>query len=207
MGLSYTNHLIDTSITGFYTQFKDKLQNITLCRTDYPSNGYDPDLHDQCLAPNGKRFNFIQTNQNIDTAELKGLEIAAKVQALETLTLSGSYTWSRTKQTSGVNKGAPLNRIPEHLIKMSADWQLTPKANAWAKVSYRGKETSLSRGGAPDTEYDAYTLLDIGGAYKINRDLSVFAGIYNVTNKDVNDHAHGRDLEGRRYFMGINVDF
>ncbi|HIW07028.1 MAG TPA: TonB-dependent receptor, partial [Candidatus Ignatzschineria merdigallinarum] len=57
------------------------------------------------------------------------------------------------------------------------------------------------------TEYDSYTLLDIGGSYKINRDVSVFGGIYNVTNKDVNDKNHGRDLEGRRYFMGINVDF
>ena len=206
IGLSYSNDMIDTSVTGFYTKFKDKLQNITLCRTEYTGD-YDPDIHDQCLAPNGTKFNFIQTNQNIDTAELKGLEIAAKIRPIETLTLSGSYTWNKTKQTSGANKGVPLNRIPEHLVKVSADWQFTPQANAWAKVSYRGKETSLSRGGARGTEYDSYTLLDIGGTYKVNRDVSLFGGIYNVTNKDVNDQNHGRDLEGRRYFVGINVDF
>ncbi|UNM95360.1 TonB-dependent receptor [Ignatzschineria rhizosphaerae] len=206
LGLSYSNEMVDTSVTGFYTKFKDKLQNVTTCRTDY-TGAYDPDIHDQCLAPNGNKFNFIQTNENIDTAELKGIEIAARVRPIETLTFSGSYTWNKTKQTSGPNKGVPLNRIPEHLVKVSADWQFTPKANAWAKVSFRGKETSLSRGGARGDEYDSYTLLDIGGSYKINRDVSLFGGVYNVTNKDVNDQNHGRDLEGRRYFMGINVDF
>lgn len=207
VGLSYSNDIVDTSITGFYTKFKDKLQNIELCRSPAYTGKYDSNTHDKCIAPNGQKYYFIQTNQNIDTAELKGIEIAAKITPLEVLSFTGSYTWNKTKQTSGVNKGAPLNRIPEHLLKVSADWQFTPKANAWAKVSFRGKETQLSRGGAAGTEYDSYTLLDIGGSYKINRDVSVFGGIYNVTNKDVNDKNHGRDLEGRRYFMGINVDF
>ena len=207
VGLSYSNDMVDTSITGFYTKFKDKLQNIELCRSPDYTGKYDSSEHDKCTAPNGQKYYFIQTNQNIDTAELKGIEIAAKITPIETLSFTGSYTWNKTKQTSGVNKGAPLNRIPEHLVKVSADWQFTPKANAWAKVSFRGKETQLSRGGAAGTEYDSYTLLDIGGSYKINRDVSVFGGIYNVTNKDVNDKNHGRDLEGRRYFMGINVDF
>ena len=207
VGLSYSNDMVDTSITGFYTKFKDKLQNIELCRSPDYTGKYDSSEHDKCIAPNGQKYYFIQTNQNIDTAELKGIEIAAKITPIETLSFTGSYTWNKTKQTSGVNKGAPLNRIPEHLVKVSADWQFTPKANAWAKVSFRGKETQLSRGGAAGTEYDSYTLLDIGGSYKINRDVSVFGGVYNVTNKDVNDKNHGRDLEGRRYFMGINVDF
>lgn len=206
VGLSYTNDIVDTSITGFYTKFKDKLQNIEVCRSPEYSGKYDSSIHDKCIA-NGQKFYFVQTNENIDTAELKGIEIAAKISPLEVLSFTGSYTWNKTKQTSGANKGVPLNRIPEHLVKVSADWQFTPKANVWTKVSFRGKETSLSRGGARGTEYDSYTLLDIGGSYKINRDVSVFGGIYNVTNKDVNDKNHGRDLEGRRYFMGINVDF
>ncbi|HIW06928.1 MAG TPA: TonB-dependent receptor, partial [Candidatus Ignatzschineria merdigallinarum] len=192
VGLSYSNDMVDTSITGFYTKFKDKLQNIELCRSPDYTGKYDSSEHDKCTAPNGQKYYFIQTNQNIDTAELKGIEIAAKITPIETLSFTGSYTWNKTKQTSGVNKGAPLNRIPEHLVKVSADWQFTPKANAWAKVSFRGKETQLSRGGAAGTEYDSYTLLDIGGSYKINRDVSVFGGIYNVTNKDVNDKNHGR---------------
>ncbi len=207
MGLSYSNDIVDSSVTGFYTKFKDKLQNIELCRSPEFTGSYDSTLHDQCLAPNGQKYYFIQTNQNIDTAELKGIEIAARVRPIDTLTFTGSYTWNKTKQTSGVNKGDPLNRIPEHLLKVSADWQFTPKANVWAKVSFRGKETQLSRGGAAGKEYQSYTLLDIGGAYQMNRDVSLFGGIYNVTNKNINDEKYGRDLEGRRYFVGINVDF
>lgn len=208
MGLGYTfGDTLDANITGFYTKFKDKLQNIELCRSDAFTGKYDETEHDQCSAPNGNKFYFIQTNQNIDTADLKGIEVAAKWNPLDALTLTGSYTWNKTKQTSGANKGAPLNRIPEHLFKIHADWQFTPQANVWAKVSYRGKETQLSRGGAAGTEYASYTMLDLGTSYKFSRDVSVYGGVYNVTNKKITDEKYGRDLDGRRYWIGVNVDF
>lgn len=208
LGLSYAlDETLDTSITGFYTKFKDKLQNTEICRSPEYSGKYDPAIHDQCAAPNGNKFYFIQTNENIDTANLKGIEVAAKWNPIDVVTLTGSYTWMKTKQTSGVNSGAPLNRMPEHLFKLHANWQFTPQANVWTKVSYRGKETQLSRGGAAGTEYASYTLWDLGGSYKFNRDVSMFAGVYNITDKKVNEDDHGRTLDGRRYFIGVNVDF
>ena len=93
------------------------------------------------------------------------------------------------------------------MFKIQADWQVTPQANLWTKISYRGKETALSRGGAKGKEYSSYTMLDLGGSYKINRDISVYAGVYNITNKTVDNGSFGKTLDGRRYWMGINVDF
>lgn len=208
VGLSYfLDETFETNITGFLTKFKDKLQNVELCRSPAYTGPYNAAIHDQCIAPNGNKFYFIQTNENIDTADLKGIELAAKWKPIDTVSLTGSYTWTKTKQTSGANSGDPLNRIPEHLLKLRADWQFTPQANVWAKVSYRGKETQIGRGGAAGTEYDSYTLFDIGGAYQFSRDVNVFAGIYNVTNKDIYNDKYGRDLDGRRYWVGVNVDF
>lgn len=200
IGLNYT-HSDDFNfdITGFYTKFKDKLQNIELCRSTGTT--------DDCVASNGNKFFFIQTNENIDTADLKGIELATSWKPIDVVTLRGSYTWTKTKQTSGANSGAPLNRIPEHLFNIHADWQINPQANIWTKVSYRGKETNISRQGKADVEYKSYTLMDIGASYKFNRDVSIYGGIYNVTNKKVNDDDHGRTLDGRRYWVGVNVDF
>nr|WP_286480326.1 TonB-dependent receptor [Ignatzschineria indica] len=65
----------------------------------------------------------------------------------------------------------------------------------------------MSRQGKADIEYKSYTLMDIGASYKFNRDVSVYGGVYNVTNKKVNDNDHGRTLDGRRYWVGVNVDF
>ncbi|GGZ92464.1 TonB-dependent receptor [Ignatzschineria ureiclastica] len=200
IGLSYTPHdQFNFDITGFYTKFKDKLQNIELCRSTGKS--------DDCVAPNGSKFFFIQTNENIDTADLKGIELAVQWQPIDPVTLKGSYTWTKTKQTSGQYQGAPLNRIPEHLFNIHADWQINPQANVWAKVSFRGKETSLSRQGARGTEYDSYTLMDIGGSYQLSRDVSFYAGIYNIANKHITDENYGRDLDGRRYWMGVDISF
>lgn len=213
------NDNFDINVTTFYTKFKDKLQNITLCESDVPlpktpdgkvdKDAYnkDPLKYDTCPGPNGSHFYFVQTNQNIDSAELKGLELATRWNPIDEVTLKGSYTWTKTKQTSGKYKGAPLNRIPEHLFKIQADWQVTPETNLWTKVSYREKETALSRGGAKGREYSSYTMLDLGGSYQVNRDISIYAGVYNITNKTVDNGSFGKTLDGRRYWMGINVDF
>ncbi len=214
IGINYApDETLDLNATAFYTQFKDKLQNITLCESDVemPKDkeeyNKDPLKYDTCPGPQNTYYYFVQTNQNIDKAELKGLELAAKWRPIDEVTLTGSYTWTKTKQTSGKNKGAPLNRIPEHLFKVHADWQVNPQTNIWTKVSYRGKETSLSRGGAPGKEYSSYTLLDVGGSYQFNKDVSVYAGVYNLTDKKIDNENYGRTLDGRRYWIGVNVDF
>ena len=198
---------LDINTTVFYTQFKDKLQNIEICRSPGYTGKYDSSIHDKCIAPNGQKYYFIQTNQNIDDATLKGVELAARWRPVEEVTLSTSYTFTKTEQTSGANKGDPLNRIPKHLLNVSADWQFTPQANIWVKANYRGKETQLSRGGAKGTEYPSYTMVDIGGSYKFDDRTSFFAGVYNLTNKKITDEKYGKSLDGRRYWLGVSVDF
>lgn len=209
IGINYSpDATLDLNATAFYTKFKDKLQNIEVCRSPaFAGPEYDPAVDNQCDGPNGTKFYFVQTNENIDTAELKGLELAARWKPTDTITLQGSYTYTKTKQTSGDHKGAPLNRIPEHNFNVKADWQATHQANIWTKVTYRGKEQSLSRQGALGTEYDAYTLVDIGATYKFNRDVSVYGGVYNLTDKQIDNDTYGKKLDGRRYWIGVNVDF
>ncbi len=208
IGLNFApDENLDINLTIFHTKFKDKLQNITLCQSPEAPKGKYDSSYDKCQAPNGQMFYFIQTNQNIDSAKLEGVELAASWRPVEEVTLSTSYTYTKTEQTSGKNKGDPLNRIPKHLLNVNADWQFTPQANIWAKASYRGKETQLSRGGAKGTEYPSYTMVDIGGSYKFDDRTSFFAGVYNVTNKKIDNLTFGKSLEGRRYWVGVSVDF
>ncbi len=208
IGINFApNDNVNISTTVFYTKFKDKLQNIELCRSPDYTGKYNSAVHDTCVAPNGNKFYFIQTNENIDNATLKGIELSAQWRPIDTVMLSTSYTFTKTEQTSGVNKGAPLNRIPKHLLNIGADWQFTPQANVWVKANYRGKETELSRQGSAGTTYPSYTMVDIGGSYKFDDRTSFFAGIYNVTNKKIQTDNYGKRLEGRRYWVGVSVDF
>lgn len=186
------NDQLSIDATAFYTKFKDKINEIRLCSSNC-AGGY----------------RFISTNTNVDKADLKGLELAAQWNPIETLKLSSSYTYTKTEQKSGLNKGKPLNRMPEHAVNVRADWQATGQANVWAQLNYRGKEieTNSRAGKEIGYQYPSYTIVDIGGSYQFDKDTTLFAGVYNVTNKKVNDASYDKHLDGRRYWLGVSIDF
>lgn len=188
------NDQLSLDATVFYTKFKDKIQEITVCK-----------IGDAC----DHGFRFINTNQNVDTAKLYGAELSAQWYPVDTVKLSTSYTYNKTEQTSGIHKGKPLNRIPKHVFNLHADWQMTEKANLWTQVNYRGKEIETSGRSKKgiDYVYPDYTTWDLGGSYQVTKDASVFAGVYNITNQRVNQDTYGKNLDGRRYWLGVNINF
>lgn len=196
------NETLDINATAFYTKFKDKIETTRVCNM-IGYGGTDA----TCLY-NGTEFWYIDERTNVDNAKLYGFELAARWQPIDTLTLSSSYTYTKTKITSGDKKGTPLNRVPDHLFNIKTDWQFAPQANAWAKVSYHGKEkASTSRGGPLDKQYNGYTIVDLGMSYKYNNDTNIYGGIYNLTDKRIDDDNYGKRLDGRRYWVGISIDF
>ena len=55
----------------------------------------------------------------------------------------------------------------------------------------------------------SYTMLDLGGSYKLNKTVTLYAGIYNLLDKQVIYDGVNYDtvLDGRRYWLGMNVKF
>lgn len=199
LSLNYANDDgLNGNLTGFYTQFKDKIQSIYQCN-DLSNSGL-------CVASNGSHFDFIEVRENVDKATLRGIETSVKVPLPGRVTLSSTYTWSDSKQKSGPNKGNPLNRIPKHVFNTSFDWQTTETIDSWLRVSYNGKETSVSSSTA-GAVYAGYTTWDLGGSWRVNNKTTFYSGIYNLFNKEVRENNFGRTLDGRRYWLGVNVDF
>ena len=104
----------------------------------------------------------------------------------------------------------PLNQLPRHLFNVSLDWSPTAQLNGWLKASYRGEE-SAPTGGASSGSFTqkSYTMLDLGGSYKLNKTVTLYAGIYNLLDKQVIYDGVNYDtvLDGRRYWLGMNVKF
>lgn len=199
IGMSFApSDELDTSITAFYTKFKDKIQIVDL-HSKTPGVSYP--------GPDGRGYGFIQTRINADQATSKGVELSVKWKPIEVLTLTGNYTWIDTEITKGQYKGEQFTQTPKHMLNIHADWQINAQANVWTKLNYRGEETSLTRSGGPGDKYPGYTTFDLGGSYKVNRDTSIYAGVYNVTNKKIEDPKLNHTIDGRRYWIGINVDF
>lgn len=201
--LNYYNeeNQINSSLTGFYTRFKDKIQSRYLCQ--------GPSGKNTCIASNNEKFDFIQEWENVDKATLHGTEFSLKIPLISQLSLSNSYAWTKTKQKSGPNKGMPLNRIPEHRVVTSLDWKINDSISTWLKSTYNGKEARSTRKSntTQTSKYPGFTTWDVGASWKVHPQTSMYGGIYNLTDKKINDDTVGKDQDGLRYWIGLNVDF
>lgn len=190
------NDQFDVSATAFYTKFKDKIQIV-----DIKTRGKKPHV-----GPDGNLYSFIQGYENMDRAKSQGLEFALRYKPIEEVTLTGNYTWMDTEITKGKYKGESFTQTPKHMFNLHADWQINAQANVWAQWNYRGKETTITRQGGPGEQYAGYATIDLGGAYKLNRDTSLYGGIYNVANKKMEGPDYDRTIDGRRFWVGVNLD-
>ncbi|WP_232495536.1 TonB-dependent receptor domain-containing protein [Novosphingobium kaempferiae] len=206
-GVSYVNKGagISASLTAYQSDFKDKLlrtgricaQNV-VCEyggVTYPAH----------------QFGYT-TYENVDTARLRGVEWTVDWNVMNGLRYRHSYTYSETEQTSGTNKGKPLNDIPEHMFNASLDWKASRNFNLWGQLNYRGKTsgrtTNSSGSGTNDFRYPPYTFYNLGVVIKPKRDLRLNVGVYNLTNKKVTaEEGYAYVLDGRRFSASLSVDF
>ena len=201
IGLGYTNDYgIDASATAFYTKYKDKIQSYYICD--------NKNIKEKtCSYKNfSKKFHFIQGLENVDKADLKGIELSFKTPLFTDFLLSTNYSWTKTEQKTGNNKGKPLNRTPKQKFNTQLDWYVTQKWDLWTKVAYYGVESTTNRSGEK-IEYPSYTFWDVGASFHINKNAKIYGGVYNLFDKDVSNADFGKTLEGRRYFVGTEINF
>lgn len=200
IGFGYTNDYgIDASATVFYTKYKNKMQTYNLCNDSKNSKACT-------LEGSNDKFDLIQKWQNVDKADLKGLELSFKTPLFTDFLLSTNYSWTKTEQKTGPNKGRSLNRTPKQKFNTQLDWNVTQKWDLWTKIAYYGVESTTDRNGNK-IEYPGYTFWDVGASYKIHKQAKLYAGIYNLFDKDVSNDDFGKTLEGRRYFVGTEINF
>lgn len=207
IGASYVNRELglSTSLTAYKSDFKDKLLRTgRICAQNVECvwNGTTYPAH---------QFGYT-TYENVDTAELKGVEFTFDWKVIPTLRARYSYTYSQTEQTSGTNAGKPLNDIPEHMINASLDWDATDKLKVWGQANYRGRTsgrtTNSSGSGTNDFRYPPYTFYNLGFVLKAKKGVALNLGVYNLTNKQVTpEDGFAYILDGRRFSASVNVSF
>jgi outer membrane receptor for ferrienterochelin and colicins len=177
------------NVTGFHNKFEDKLMVV-----DCPAS--------RCNASNA-RYNI-----NIDTAETRGVELAASLALLDDLDLQTSYTYTRSEQTSGDNEGQPLTQIPEHLLNLNARWQIHSALQSWVKLSYRGEESEPASLQSRNTvRAPSNMVTDFGGSWQATPNVRVMAGIYNVFDESFTYDEYGYVDDGRRYWLAADISF
>ncbi len=197
---------IEFGATVFRTEFSDKIESfntgtlINVGGTDY------------------NRWEY----RNIQDATIQGVELTARADLSDALSIRGSYTFTDSSQNSGEYAGLPLSRSPRHAANVRLDWMTpTDGLDVWGALSYHGSEVNAgarigtngtpyaydSAGTAIAYKYDAYTTLDIGMTYAINAKTTLNAAIYNLTDSSVTEIESNTYQPGRSLWLGLTAKF
>jgi outer membrane receptor for ferrienterochelin and colicins len=198
-----------TGITAFHTKFKDKISELNTCRTEPVGVTTNQNVYANWACPAlGDKYYFTSKQINVQDADMSGIEIAFDKTLTNALKLRGSYTFTKSEQKSGAFKGQPLTQTPKHVFHTNLDWQAMDNLNAWMQYNYRSATSDYLDRTSMKPGTPGYGFFDIGMKYKFNRDVSLKAGVYNLANKEVtNMNGYGVVLDGRRFNVGLNVDF
>ncbi|WP_313106417.1 TonB-dependent receptor domain-containing protein [Stutzerimonas nitrititolerans] len=190
---------IRSGVTVFYTEFEDKIGKRLYCTS--PASA--PACTVNGIAPRQTINQYI----NQDAAELRGVEAFFNTPLGETLDLRVNYTFSDSEITeseaSPDDIGKPFNNLPKHMFNVGLDWRTSDALSFWTKARYKSKTVSDE----DLQQRPAYTLVDLGGLYRVSENMDVYAGLYNVFDKEVSSTDYGKTLDGRRLNVGVALSF
>jgi outer membrane receptor for ferrienterochelin and colicins len=193
---------LSTSLTAYHTNYKDYIARVVTCTTPNPAPG------NEACERNGEFWHNIYDYFNISDSEIEGIEATLRYNLLRNLVLSATYTYTSSKQTSGDNKGEPLNSVSKHIASANIDFDITKMLSLWSQYTYTGayKEPSTILA-ANAAKNKSYSLVDIGMVVKLKNSLRLNFGIYNLLNKEITSDTHGKFIDGRRVALGFVSDF
>lgn len=184
---------LQASLGLFNNDFKDKITSIE-CSASV------------CTGDNSVQGNAPRLYTNVDEAVTRGVEASVDTPIGESWKWMASYTYTYSKQLTGDMEGEPLTQLPKHLFSTQLDWQTTKLMNTWAKVTYRGKESDPSSFRDTDTA-PSYTFVDAGETYQLTQNARLKGAIYNLLDADISYEEYGYVEDGRRYWLGLDVNF
>jgi len=195
---------LNSNINLFYTEFKDKISEERLCESP---NGDRNNPDTWACGFGGNNYFFLSTYKNIDEAVMKGVEFSVNYRLTQDIKLTASYTYTDSEQKTGDFKGEPLNKMPEHMLNLAADWQASENLSLWLKNNIRSETSDYLSRTSMYEGTPGYGTVDIGLMYQLSNRLRAKAAIYNLGNKEITDETYGVVLDGRNLNLGLTVDF
>ncbi len=203
-GFRGSNGNVNWNAGVFYTQLKDDLF-------------FFPAVEDDVDDP---RLN-VGIFDNIDETSRAGLELGAdgtydKVSwfanyAYVRAAFEDEFSYAREVDdevvTFNVDEGDRLPGIPEHNIKIGADYAFTQKLSLGFTASYHSSQYFRGDEANVDKKIAHYKVVNLHGRYKVTDNLQFFAKVDNLFDSEYNtfglygepDEAPGLDLEDPRF--------
>ena len=143
----------------------------------------------------------VHTYKNIDKARVEGIELGGRIELTETLGLRADYT-----NTHAVDRttGKRLLNRPRQTVSTQLDWKAVNNLNTFVRATHTGTQKVEE-----DREMDSYSVFDLGMNYKATSDLSLRAGVTNITNRQLSDSTRrqGYNIDPRTWYIGFSTTF
>ncbi|WP_122892986.1 TonB-dependent receptor plug domain-containing protein [Arcobacter peruensis] len=139
------------------------------------------------------------TSENIDKVDIKGAEVSFDYSLNKNIDFGINATYLKTEDES---TGKELTYTPDISASFNTNYKITDAFNTNLMLRYIGKQFTNSTN---TEEANAYTLVDLGAQYQINKNIEYYIGIDNIFNKEV-DEEIGTNV-GTYYFTGLRMTF
>lgn len=151
------------------------------------------------IKVSGSRRTYLY--DNVDQAKITGLESGIGWAVTSSLKWNTNFTWLNTKDDS---TGKDLAYRPEFSLSSSLDWQIGDGWSSRAMVEYFGEQLDSS-----DVTLPSYSLWNASVGKKIGKNLSVRAGVNNLTNVRLAEKSpnFGYAEMGRNVYLTLRADF
>ena len=154
-------------------------------------------------------FNGLFDTLNLGAAETQGLEVELRAQPIADLVFTATYTYLDAEKTSSADisqlQGARLPRRPRNEVYVSASYLWWRKLRTTAEGKFVNAREELNFGG-PNFDIEDYSFVNIAAEYEINRHLSIFGRIDNLTNEHYAE-VFGFPTLGRAGYAGVKLRF
>ncbi len=168
---------LNSELVLFHTNIKDKIELVSY------GNG------------NTKYY----TSENLEKVEINGAELSLDYELNDNLGANFNLTYLDTKDKTS-NK--ELTYTPDLSASLGLDYKILENLKSNLSVRYIGEQFSNS---ANTTKTDAYTFVDLRLNYNINKLTSIYGGVDNIFDKEVEEEL-GINV-GTYYFAGLRINF
>ncbi|MBP6481926.1 MAG: TonB-dependent receptor [Pseudomonadales bacterium] len=133
----------------------------------------DEILYDPSALGSLAEFGIFGANINLDSSRRRGALLEWRWQALQRLSLGGSYTWTDAEITAGTFDGNEVPYVAQHVGALNTTWDVGRGISAFVEYAYNGSRYALG------DDANAYSRIDAEGV--LNMALRWASGHWNAT--------------------------
>lgn len=200
--------IVNVTLTGYYTDFRDAISAAV-----YSKDNTLPDGLGTCGATNCNVY------QNVGKARSTGAEVGIRMARFYGIGFDFTYGFAHTKQLSGINKGLPLNLIPQHTASATLSYKYEG-FDAYLRWSgkYRTRTTNAhTANSGVGSWYKDVNIVDLGFGYHFTNGVSLNFVINNLLDTNFLDmvtnngnsitNRYQRMMPDRNYWISLKYDF